>query len=296
MIYVGIDGGGSKTSVVATTAAEAKRFSYSGIGTNPQRVGLDACIETICDLLRDVRRGLNASDPLRVVAGIAGAGRPDEQQLIASRITETLTGDSRVVVTHDADIALDAAFGVAAGTIVIAGTGSVVLSRDEHGQQFRVGGWGYLLGDEGSGTALGLEAIRAVCRALDGGPHTALVQLTREQHGFIDRDHLIAGVYRQQWPAQSGARMVLEAAAAGDDVASDILRSETVALARQVEWLYRRHPHLPPRYVPIGGLASESLYAEAFEEAMTTLLPTWQRADPVCSPPEAALLRALRME
>ena len=151
-----------------------------------------------------------------------------------------------------------------------------------------------MLGDEGSGTALGLEAMRAVCRALDGGPHTRLVQLAREQHGFTDRDLLISGVYRQQWPAQSGARMVLDAAAIGDAVATDILRLQTHALARQVAWLAQRCPQLPPRYVLLGGLGEEDPYVTAFEQALASLLPTWQRTEPVCSPPEAALRRALR--
>ncbi len=295
MIYVGIDGGGSKTSALATTDAASQRSSYSGAGINPQRVGIDACIETLCGLLAEARGGAGAQTPLRVVAGLAGVGREDEQQLIAARITQTLGGDVQVRVTHDAEIALDAAFGEEAGTIVIAGTGSVVLARDPEGRRYRVGGWGYLLGDEGSGTILGLEAVRAICRALDGGPHTRLVQMAREQHGFTDRDLLITSVYRLGWPAQSGVQMVLDAATEGDAVASDLLRQQTHALAQQVEWLARRCPHLPPRYVLLGGLGTEEVYAARFGQAMNALLPTWTRKEPVCAPAEAALRRAFAL-
>lgn len=296
MIFVGIDGGGTKTSLLAATMPASERAALSGAAINPQRVGLQQCIDTLTEMLSAARRQFDAAAPMRVYAGLAGAGRPDEQRFIATALLENLGGDVEIVVTHDADIALDAAFGEDEGTIIIAGTGSVVLARDGSNQRLQVGGWGYLLGDEGSGTVLGLEAVRAVCRALDGGPYTTLVQRLREEHGFADRDLIISSVYRQQWPPQRAARLVLEAAASGDAVAVDILREQTRALSRQVVWLARRHPHLPPRYVLWGGLGNEPVYRSAFVNALASFLPTWKAAEPICSPTEAALRRAFALD
>lgn len=294
MIFVGIDGGGTKTSLLLAQTPDAARKPLAGSAVNPQRVGLDRCIETLASLLGEARQTVGAEEPMRVYAGLAGAGRPDEQRAIAAALTATLGGDVQVVVTHDADIALDAAFDQNDGTIVIAGTGSVVLARCG-GERVQVGGWGYLLGDEGSGTALGLESVRAICQALDGGPFTSMLQRARDEHGLTDRDQIISTVYRQQWPPQRAARLVLDAAAAGDAVAAGILMEQTRALARQVAWLAKRYPLLPHHYVLWGGLANEGIYRQYFYQAFDSFLPTWKVAEPVCDPTEAALRRAFQM-
>ncbi len=295
MIYIGMDGGGTKIAVLAQRHGEADRHAYTGPGVNPQRVGLDACVENIVAVLKQIRADLGENAPLRVFAGLAGAGRATEQRLIEHKVEAQVPGDVRVNVTHDADIALDAAFPGASGTVIIAGTGSVVLARTPDRKRWRVGGWGYLLGDEGSGTALGLDAIRHICHAIDGGPHTGLVQLARETHGFVDGEHIIRALYHEKWPAQRGARMVLDLAQQGDTVAQDILTTQTRSLAQQVAWLYRRAPLLEPRYVLLGGLSTEPVYRDALVAALAVALPTWICVEPSISPTHAALLCAEAM-
>ncbi len=295
MTFIGIDGGGSKTTLLATNERGATSHLFSGTGVNPQRVGIDACVETLTRLINTAYAALDGS-ALRVYAGLAGAGRPEQQQFIADGIRAALPPDTRVEVTHDANIALDAAFDGEAGTMIIAGTGSVLMARTPGGDRVQSGGWGYLLGDEGSGTALGLEAVRALCRALDGGPQTSLVHSARGFFGFETREDIISAVYRQQWMPHRGARVVLEAAAEGDPLAQEILTQQVEALARQVAWLAQRNPGLPPRYVLLGGLAEDATYRDAFTRAVTALLPTWKLEDARRTPAEAALQRAFELE
>ncbi len=289
MIFVGMDGGGTKTALLARTAPDAPLLERTGPGVNPQRFGVEEACVRLSALLREVRDALAPDAPMRVFAGLSGAGRADDQARISATVTADLGGDVRVHITHDADIALDAAFPDASGAIVIAGTGSVILARTRDGVRCRVGGWGYLLGDEGSGTALGLEALRAVCRALDGGPATRLVQLAADRHELGTRSALIEQVYHTRWPYQHGAAMVLDAAHEGDAVARAIVAQQTDALARQLGYLPRAYPDVEPRYTLLGGLCSEPIYRAALTAAIGLHAPGWAESEPPLSPTEAAL-------
>lgn len=287
-IYVGMDGGGTKTALLARTGRDTTTTASKGPGVNPQRFTLDVACDRLVEMLATLRARLAPGAPMRIFAGLAGAGRAADQAFIAERVTSALGGDVRMQVTHDGDIALDAAFPGASGAIVIAGTGSVILARRPDGSRVCIGGWGYLLGDEGSGTLLGLEALRAVCRSLDGGPQTALVSLAVEQ-GFDSRDAIIDAVYRQRWPLQKSAALVLAAAASGDAEALRILHVQTRALAHQVCYLSRQHPDVAARYVLLGGLNNEAVYRAALTRAIAELAPEWTETELVLDPTEAAL-------
>jgi glucosamine kinase len=123
-----------------------------------------------------------------LVVGAAGVGRDPERTelrefLRAERLAE------RVVVTGDLDIALEAAFGDKPGIVLVSGTGSVAVGRTPDGTVHRRGGYGWQMGDEGSGYAIGRAALLAVGQARDGrGPATLLndLVLSRGPVGTFD--------------------------------------------------------------------------------------------------------------
>lgn len=232
---------------------------------------------------------------------MAGAGRSDDQAAIVTHLRDLLADHlctappTRLRVVHDALIALEAAFPGESGLIIIAGTGSAILGRTKRGDLERAGGWGYLLGDEGSGYALGLAGLRAVADAFDDGPATHLTRLLAEHHTIRDRDRLIHRVYREDWPLQNAAPLVVNAAAAGDAVAQQIVERETDALSRQVEWLLDRGHDIEPRIALLGGLVQEDHYANALREALQRRLPAWSIRKLKRRPVEGALHLASQM-
>uniref|UniRef100_UPI0024345151 BadF/BadG/BcrA/BcrD ATPase family protein n=1 Tax=Salinibacter ruber TaxID=146919 RepID=UPI0024345151 len=134
--FVGLDAGGSTTLLLAECEECPGRIDRHGPAANPQRVGMDQSVQVLSALVQKTLRAQRPVDHLSVCAGVAGAGRPDEQQALADRLRRTLGDDARSVsveVVHDACIALDAAFGAESGLVVIAGTGSVVLARTRGG-------------------------------------------------------------------------------------------------------------------------------------------------------------------
>src|SRR5581483_5378036 len=121
------------------------------------------------------------------------------------------------------------------GVALVAGTGSMAFARAPDGRTARAGGWGYLLGDEGSGYALALAALRAVVRDADGrGPATRLTSRLLAHFGAVLAQDLVRLVYGggvDRAALAAVAPYVLEAAAAGDEVAAEIMAGQAEELA-----------------------------------------------------------------
>jgi N-acetylglucosamine kinase-like BadF-type ATPase len=165
--------------------------------------------------------------------GAAGAeAAPAAARALAERVAAHV--DAPVAVTSDAVTAHAGAFEGTPGTVVIVGTGTVLLTLDDEGTLSQVDGWGPWLGDEGSGRAIGQEGLRAVLAAHDGrGPATALTAAALELHAPLST--LPRWVADTAAPARQLARFaphVLDAAAAGDAVARDIVDRAVDAVAR----------------------------------------------------------------
>lgn len=290
-VYVGVDAGGSKTKLTARSAEGTNEVHLEGPGANPQRIGVDAAAQRLLQLIRRAMRHFPDATSIAVCAGVAGAGQTDDQNDLDARIRRGIDAwqVESVQVVHDAAIALEAAFEGGSGIVVIAGTGSVVFARTTAGTRERVGGWGYLLGDEGSGHAIGREGLSAVADAMDGGPATRLRAAVAERYGLDTRDALIHRIYGEEWAVQEVAPLVIEASASGDAVARAIVADQADKLAQQVEWLTDRNDAISPRIALTGGLIREAHYAKVFEEALDRRLPDWTLTTPMHPPVIGAL-------
>lgn len=276
----------------------SERINRQGPAANPQQAGVDQSARTLATLVRETLQPHCPIEQLSVCAGVAGAGRADEQEAIARRLREALADVAdtvRVEVTHDADIALDAAFGSESGLVIVAGTGSVVLGRTRDGTTRRVGGWGYRLGDPGSGYAVGRVGLQAVVAAFDGGADTAIRPRVADQYDVNDREALIHWVYQDEGGLQTVAPLVIEAAADGDPVASDILTSQADALTQQVEWLLAATDDIAPRIALLGGMLRNEHYAQILRRALRDRVPNWSVEILQQEPVVGALRRARRL-
>lgn len=239
-LILGIDAGGTKTVVIV---AEDDRVLARAVGGGAKmRSGKGiACATVIAEI---ARRALAEAGRLRgevLVAGVAGAGRDAEREEVRQAIrTEDLA--DRVIVTGDTEIALAAAFADRPGIVVTAGTGSMAVARDPAGRMHRAGGYGWQMGDEGSGYAIGRAALGAVGRAADRrSPKTDLTSLLLKATRSESMDAMV------RWAAAAGvpevaalAPSVFEAARGGDTVAAGIMDYAARELAALV---YRLVPH-----------------------------------------------------
>lgn len=297
-LFIGLDVGGSSTELLAESDSTQTRVRLYGPGANLQRVGFEQTVAVLQELIEQALRHYAGAIGLSICAGIAGAGRKKDQELVARRLQQVLSDGGRNVlvrVVHDAEIALEAAFEGESGVVIIAGTGSVLLGRSRRGQIAVVGGWGYLLGDEGSGFALGRAGLQAVAHALDGGPATLLRELLAKRFGLNTRDAIIHHVYQDRWPLQEFAPVVLEAAREGDAVALRIVEDQVAQLVTQLEWLLWKLEEVAPRVALAGGLTEEPFYVDCLRRRLQAILPHWSVAVQQRSPVEGALLLARRM-
>lgn len=162
VVAVGVDAGGTTTRAAVSEngvpAGEAE-----GSGANATTVGVDDAADAI---VTTVRKALEHRRPAAIVVGAAGAGR----STVAATLEELISSafpSARVAVGDDAAIALRAAIPHGPGIVLIGGTGSIAYAENGE-RRARVGGLGYLAGDEGSAFAIGMAAVRLYGRVLDG--------------------------------------------------------------------------------------------------------------------------------
>src|SRR2546425_1169535 len=161
MRYLGIDGGGSKTTFLLVDEYYNEICHVQSGPSNFLSVGADAAREAITQGVSRLTERPNI-----VCAGFAGAGRSESVTFYRETL-QSLMPDAQIIIESDAFIGSIGAIGIDPGILLIAGTGSIVIGRDKDRTMFRVGGWGPYFGDEGSGFWIGREAVRAALRSMD---------------------------------------------------------------------------------------------------------------------------------
>lgn len=271
-VLAGVDGGGTRSTLVLADLAGRELARVAGPPGLVDPRAPERSAEIIATLVRiaAAQAGL-AACPASLCAGLAGVGNEAERgaverTLVAARVAE------RVRIVSDGEIALQGAFAGGPGVLLIAGTGSVAYGRGPDGRTERCGGWGMYLGDEGSGYAIGREALAAALRSVDGREErTGLLPLVLELLG-LDGPR---GVPPWAGRAAKGelaalARPVLDLAASGDPVARRLVERQAEALASHVVALAHRLGPWPGD-VPVvfhGGVLRSGLYASLVDLAL----------------------------
>jgi len=163
VIFLGIDGGGSKTTFLLEDNEGHELARFDTGPSNWISVGPDRARESISQGILSL-----PSIPDIVCGGFAGAGRPEGVEFY-HKCLASLLPHARLFVEIDAHIAYMGAIGSKPGVLLIAGTGSIAIARKSGGTMIRAGGWGPTFGDEGSGFWIGRAAVRTALRAHDTG-------------------------------------------------------------------------------------------------------------------------------
>jgi glucosamine kinase len=254
MVFMGIDGGGTGVRVVVADAdlVVLGQGEAGGVNSNVQPAAVaEGHLRTAIQQAITTAR-INPAHITTVTLGIAGTSYNDSSGDWMRRALTDLLPQARVIVSGDAEIALVGAHAAARGVIVIAGTGSVAYGINEQGRHARAGGYGWLLGDEGSGYWLGREAIAVVVQIFyEQGPATSLTEYVVAQLALGGADQIIQWVYandtRKNTTIAALAPRVLQCAAEGDTAANSIVQRGALALAQVAKSILRQldDPTLP---------------------------------------------------
>jgi N-acetylglucosamine kinase-like BadF-type ATPase len=241
-LVIGMDVGGSKTHAALSDGSRVLLDAHGGSANLPS-VGEQLAGQQLTEVLGRLVAGARAAGGrvITVCAGAAGVETAREQEVMTALISERVPG-AEIRVVHDSQIVLAAAE-FEHGIVLISGTGSVAWGAAPGGRYARAGGWGYLLGDEGSGYTLALAAVRHVLGRIDRGeaPDELTDALIREC-GLADRHELLSYVYarpeRAYWAARTGP--VFRLAGDGDRVSRELVASTASALAALVRTVASR--------------------------------------------------------
>lgn len=230
---IGMDGGGTKTKCVLTDIELNPVYETIGGPSNFLVIGTETVSVTILDLINKCVESKNISlnDVEAIVLGTTGGGRRSDAEILESQLINDAKQKNisinKFKVESDARIALEGAFSGKAGSILIAGTGSIMFGKDEKGEIHRVGGFGRYIGDEGSGYRIGRKGLNAVARYLDGRAKlTEIADLLEQEFSISTSEQLITEVYRNNFNIASVAPLVFDAAESGDKIAQRILEDE----------------------------------------------------------------------
>ncbi len=232
--FVALDGGGTKTQ--CWVADEVRVLARASAGS-VKLMNVDEATATarLHELVRSAcaEAGVSPRDVTRTCFGLAGSSSESVKSWAERALGEVVAGEVRVY--GDVEIAFEAAFRGGLGVLVIAGTGSNVLGRCGDGTVVTAGGWGPMLGDEGSGYWIGVEAIKIALRAQDRGAETCLLKEIQAHWGLHSEGELVAYANRRERVGFAElTEVVARCAEAGDALAGTVLERAGQELAEQV--------------------------------------------------------------
>ena len=268
---MGMDGGATKT-LAAVLDLEALDIHVAHAGpSNEDAIGVRAAVQVLLEVADEAlaRAGIPQSQLARAVLAIAGT----DTQSLARHLRAERSEDW--IVVNDVVAAWAAATSASAGVGVIAGTGSNVFGVGPHGRAWRAGGWGHLLGDEGSGYWLGVHSISAALRDRDAsGPPTALSTAAVEFFGVERVEDLAPLVYAK--PLTKGeiaafATVTQRVAQQGDEVARALYAQGARELGHQIAVVIRESglAEDPATEFPVGLIGGAFRAGSVFVDPLT---------------------------
>jgi glucosamine kinase len=295
---LGVDGGGSKTlAVIVNERGEEIGRGLSG-SANYNTVGLEEAMKHVYVAVEQAARAARCQLPLsKAWFGLAGLDRQADYDLIYPHIK----GLAEVVrLTNDGELLL-AGLEKQIGVVLISGTGSIALGHDAAGHKARSGGWGHIMGDEGSGYVIAQHALQAVVRASDGrGPQTALRERILRAWNLQNTDELIGEIYDEPEKAKiaSLSSAVMLTARAGDQMAAAIVQQAARELALCVNAVCQAL-EFPNQEIPLalggGLLINEADFCTQVIQHIRHYQPIGQ-VELVSQPTLSAARAALRLE
>ncbi len=298
MYFLGVDGGGTKTAaILMDESGQTVRTVRKGPG-NIAVLDRGSVAHLIRAILRDLLPAGDVQQIRWATFAFAGAGRPQEREGVTAIIRNT--GVAHFTVLSDAEILYYSIFGEKQGILISSGTGSICLVKGKDNQYHQIGGWGYLLGDEGSGFDIGSKAIRKALHDAELGlPPSRLTEKLMEFYGIAQPKSLITVVYSSVNPVRliaSCARLVCELAEKGAPEAIEIVDEAAQALLNMALEAIRYFGREMGQAYPIslaGSILTEvDIVARKFREKAAGLGLQFQYIEPQMETAAAAVLFA----
>lgn len=301
-LVLGIDGGGTKTVAVLMAQDRTELGRGQAGSTNWNSVGIERAHSHLDEAIDGALSsgGHGQGEVGAVCIGASGVDRPLDRERMTGWLQARFP-TAALAIHNDAVIALASGTGGEIfGVVLISGTGMIVYGFDQEGRRQRAGGWGALLGDRGSGYALGAEVLKAVTWAADGrGPETMLTTMLLAHLGLAQAQDLVDWAYRDiAWERFAAlAPLAIEAAEGGDAVAQRIVEDGAQGLAIAVKAVVTALglAERPFPLVMAGDNLRPGLFQERVKQHILAAAPQATLIRPAVDPAIGAALLALRL-
>ncbi len=250
-IVVGIDAGGTKTKVlvfdISTSTVREKIFPALNINGMKE--------ESFDALFDEILTYIDAQGICKALCiGCAGLSNNDLKNNLEAGFEKKDISNYKIL--GDGEIAHFGALNGSDGIVLISGTGSICYAKKSDCSLARVGGWGHIIGDEGSAYSVARDALNAVSKTIDGyGNAKKLRDIFRSEKGLGTREEIIAYVYKNDKSAVADlSKLVEKAARAGDIIAREIIEKNARELLRLVSAAYNNLAFDKAKFTVLGGM------------------------------------------
>jgi len=320
---IGIEGGGTKSSAILTNEKGKIISQANGSVTNPNVVGFEKSAKNIVSLISILNKKAKCSlkNISSIVIGTAGAGNKSNQSQLKKELQKYFRKEKslpKIKITSDAEIAVEAALGKESGIVLIAGTGSILfgkgyLQRMTNDQlrmtnneypmfnvecrSFRIGGWGKILGDEGSGFVIARDALKEVVSSFDRKtPSTVLTKSALKFFSAKSVEELPSKIINGKKEIPAFAPNVIQLASKKDFQSLFVVEFHCNALLQQLHLMMNNFPgvdKLP--IVLLGGLLeNENFYSRMLKEKIKQYFPQLEIMKPKFPAVYGAILLSLK--
>ena len=224
--YIGIDSGGTNCRVSIYNDKDCMIHSGVFNSVHYSAVGAKSFSSHTADIIKNFlnSKGLFLTECSGICAGVAGARLKSNKDEIRKHLSEELSF-SNIIIESDTAVAFEYVFGSDDGLILICGTGSVLFGRLK-GEFVRLGGWGKLLGDDGSSYFIGLNFLKSLVKHFDKNNDRYETEILLNELYSLNRDNIIDKVYHKKFDVASLAPFVVEQAGKGDSICRDVVEKE----------------------------------------------------------------------
>ena len=292
--YIGIDGGGTKTTA-AVADDNGLMFKKEGKSINFYSVGMECARENLRAVVGEIEAELKTDSFEAAVIGCSALDGEAEGELI-NELCGGVINAQKIKMTSDVHIALESVGESACPCVAVCGTGSMAVGRDCNQNILIAGGWGHIVGDEGSAYAIAIDGLKLCCEECDKGENTPLLKSATEFFGVDDFRNAIDVIYSPETTKDviaAFASCVGKLAEKGDEAATEILTRQAEKFAQTVLTLLNKIKLCDTLGLYGGVLKNNPLFTEVFSEKIKEKYPE-TKIILLDTPPEESAMKLAR--
>lgn len=292
--YLGIDGGGTKTTAAVSDENGSIIIKITGKSINFYSVGMDNARKNLAEIIAETEACLSKSEFKSVFIGCSALDDEADEKLI-HKLCDGIINAEKIRMHSDVYIALRSVGEAVCPCTVISGTGSMVVARDKNSNIHIAGGWGHIVGDEGSAYAIALNAFKLCCQQCDKNKVTPLLTRAVSFFGVDNFRKAIDIIYSSETTKDviaGFAEKVGELALTGDADALGIIHTEAEALAQTVCVLLDRIECCSVLGLYGGVFQNNKIFSDAFSDKVKERYPDLKIKFITVPPEESALMLA----